>query len=212
MRNLDTLLKSDKMEKIYDKYSLQAGDIKVIQDILNMEWDFFDEVQGLNGRASCQDDSNTFVVMRLAQHLAFPSEVRTSILTDYKNMREENINPIEGKYARMMLYTDEEIYAKLLDRLPGVSPIKRQVIVEIVKILEKDLIEFKEKYPVTMSHSRPMQSEEKNVSSLEYFYAELTFFSYRSLRLMEKYLEKEIEKSLVEDIISNTVILNEYLS
>ena len=211
MRNLDTLLTSEKMTEVYDKYSLQASDIRVIREILNLEWDFFDEVHGLNGRASCQDDSQTFVVMRLAQHLAFPSEVRTSLLTDYKNLRDDNINPIEGKYARMMMYTDEEKYAKLLDRLPGVSPIKRQVIVEIVKILEQDLINFKEKYPVTMSHSRPLQSEEKDVSSLEYFYAELTFFSYRSLRLMKKYLE-EIEKSFVEDIISNTVILSEYLS
>ncbi|MDY2738998.1 MAG: DUF4125 family protein [Acidaminococcus sp.] len=38
--------------------------MKLIQRIIEREWTLFDEVHNIGGRASCQDDRETFFIMR----------------------------------------------------------------------------------------------------------------------------------------------------
>ena len=40
---------------------------KLINDIVNMEWDFFQKTQNVGGRADCQDQLVTFGIMRRSQ-------------------------------------------------------------------------------------------------------------------------------------------------
>lgn len=211
MRNLDIYLKTEKMKNIFAQYKCNTDEISTLEEILNLEWNFFDKVKHLNGRAYCQDDSYMFIVMRLAQHLLFSYETRFSILNDYKKMKVTGVNPIEGKYARMMKYTDEELYKEFLDKLPDISPIKRQIIIDIIQIFEKNLNELEEKLPVTIKKSRPKENKDKAISSLSYFYAELTFFSYKTLRLMKEDVKTMANPGCVEQIFQNTVIINKYL-
>lgn len=212
MRSLDIYFKNDKMNDIFNHYNCDLKDREVLQKILELEWEFFDKVNGLNGRAVCQDDSYMFIVMRLAQHLLFSKETRLSILNDYEAMKIEGVNPIEGKYARMMKYTDEKMYEKNLSMLPNVSPIKRQKIMDLIKLFEKSLVEIKSELPNTIKNTRPFENTGKSISSLSYFYAELTFFSYRTLRLMKKDVIAMNNPTCVERIFQNTVILNKYLT
>ena len=37
------------------------------RQIVEKEWLMFQQVQGVNGRAACQDDWTTFLIMRLSQ-------------------------------------------------------------------------------------------------------------------------------------------------
>ena len=37
------------------------------RQIVEKEWLMFQQVQGVNGRAACQDDWSTFLIMRLSQ-------------------------------------------------------------------------------------------------------------------------------------------------
>lgn len=212
MRSLDIYFKNDKMNDIFNHFNCDSKDQEVLQKILKLEWDFFDEVKGLNGRAVCQDDSYMFIVMRLAQHLLFSKETRLSILKDYESMQIEGINPIEGKYARMMKYTDGELYEKILSMIPNVSSIKRQKIMDLIKLFEKSLEEIKGELPNTIRNSRPFENTGKSISSLSYFYEELTFFSYRTLRLMKKDILAMHYPTCVERIFQNTVILNKHLT
>lgn len=211
MRSLEKYFKSENMKEIFNYYSCEGIDRLTLEEILELEWGFFDQVNGLSGRAICQDNTSTFIIMRLAQHLLFSNDTRFSILKDYQRMKSLGINPIEGKYARMMQYTDEELFKTFLDELPEVSPIKRQVIIDIIKIFEKDLEQLKYTLPVTLKYSRPIDNKGNQISSLSYFYAELTYFSYRTLRYIKKDAEEINGQSCVERIFQNTVIINKYL-
>ena len=41
---------------------------ELINQIISEEYRMFSEVQNIGGRASCQDDYDTFYIMRCAQH------------------------------------------------------------------------------------------------------------------------------------------------
>jgi hypothetical protein len=44
----------------------------IIESIIRMEWEFFDKVENEGGRASCQDNWETFSKMRRSQYMAWP--------------------------------------------------------------------------------------------------------------------------------------------
>ena len=44
---------------------------ELINQIISEEYRMFSEVQNIGGRASCQDDYDTFYIMRCAQHSIF---------------------------------------------------------------------------------------------------------------------------------------------
>ena len=51
-------------------------------DIVKLEWDFFQHVQHIEGRASCQDDFETFYLQRKSQFDAFDQDVQQACLQD----------------------------------------------------------------------------------------------------------------------------------
>ena len=55
-------------------------DQKLVDRLVEEEWEFFQKVQGEDGRASCQDDWKTFKVMRSSQALASNDEEVRSLL------------------------------------------------------------------------------------------------------------------------------------
>ncbi len=62
----------DEMRQISD--SIKKNDTakdKLINRIIDMEWDLFDHVTNTGGRAACQDDEWTFYVMRYSQFASF---------------------------------------------------------------------------------------------------------------------------------------------
>ena len=52
----------------------------MITSIISREWDFFDKVQNKGGRAGCQDDFETFNIMRKSQFLAWNEETLKNYL------------------------------------------------------------------------------------------------------------------------------------
>ncbi len=85
-----------------------ASDIAAIKEVLALEWAFFDQVKGLEGRAACQDDARSFFIYRLAQYLVFPFAFVHLVLDDLKSLDAAGRNPVAEKYARMMAVTDPE--------------------------------------------------------------------------------------------------------
>ena len=47
----------------------------MIAEIMEIEWDMFQHVQNIGGRASCQDDWETFEIMRLSQYENWTDEM-----------------------------------------------------------------------------------------------------------------------------------------
>ena len=97
-------------------------DRELIQRLVALEWEFFQATRNEGGRAPCQDDRETFWVMRTGQAMGWSEEMAAAWLSDLEAARTAGRNPVMEKYARMMAFTAPEAYAKLAHFLPPVEP------------------------------------------------------------------------------------------
>ena len=74
----------------------------IIEKIVALEWKQFDRVKNEGGRADCQDDFQTFSIMRKSQYLAWTEELLHSLYQDLVDEEQKGWNLIMEKYARMM--------------------------------------------------------------------------------------------------------------
>lgn len=209
MRNLNKVFSNKALLEFIRKSTVDGSHMSDIIEVIEMEWLFFDKVNGLSGRAFCQDNSTTFVNMRLAQYLAFDYKIVNSIKKDYKNLLDKGLNPIEGKYIRMMKYTDKDLYENLKYSLEPISPIKENLLNHIRNMLETYSEKFAKNFVISNSYSRPNESRVNQVSKVDYFISELSFLSLRTLWFIEENLGKN--KSFIENIYINTVKISEII-
>ena len=55
----------------------------LINEIVSLEWEAFDKVENEGGRADCQDDWNTFSIMRTSQYYTWTSDMLKSYIHDF---------------------------------------------------------------------------------------------------------------------------------
>ncbi|MBQ7585345.1 MAG: DUF4125 family protein, partial [Desulfovibrionaceae bacterium] len=72
-----------------------------LEAIVDLEWKMFSAVQNVGGRASCQNDPQTFRIMRLSQCATWDDALISSYLDDLKLATLEGRNLMTEKYARM---------------------------------------------------------------------------------------------------------------
>ncbi len=184
---------------------------KMIEEIIKLEWDFFDKVQNEGGRAFCQDDWETFSLMRRSQYSAWSRAMLESWRADLLRAAEEGRNPMTEKYGYMMAHSEPSQNAELLKRLPAVSEEKRKLCRSIVERLLAQNEGFRQKYPRLSGRGRPLRTEEEKAAgwtSVEtYQSGELLTYSMKTLALLdEKITEFENEgKSYPETIIENSL-------
>ncbi|MBA3035177.1 MAG: DUF4125 family protein, partial [Desulfobacterium sp.] len=106
---------------------------ELTKSILELEWEMFTNVSNADGRASCQDDRPTFMIMRKAQADIWDMDTLSSYSNDLKAAKENKINLMTIKYARMMEITFPDEYEAIKNELPPVSPRSRELVDEIVK-------------------------------------------------------------------------------
>lgn len=162
----------------------------VVREILELEWDMFQEVRGLDGPAPCQQDRHTFEIMRSSQLLSWNQEAAESYLDDLRRARAGDRNLMTEKYARMMESTSpcecrgvgailpelDESTGRLVERLAGLS----------VRWME----EAAAKYPYVCARGRPIRASEdgKFTTSFEtYNRGELATYSRKTLQLLEQH-------------------------
>ena len=68
------------------------------RQIVEKEWLMFQQVQGVNGRAACQDDWTTFLIMRLSQFEGWDTNVLESYFEDIVQAGEKS------HYGEICLY------------------------------------------------------------------------------------------------------------
>lgn len=173
---------------------------KLINKILEIEWQYFTKLNNIGGRADCQDNKDDFIIMRKSQWETFNEETLNSYLDDL-NSKE---NPLFIKYAEMMKYNMSEEYEKIKDKLPIITDMKIKIVEKIMSVYMKWEEEFFKKFPNYANMGRPLSSSDDEIeTSIEtYLKGELLSYSERTLKFYLKYIE-EMEKKNVNLVIKN---------
>ena len=180
---------------------------KIIESIIRMEWEFFDKVENEGGRASCQDDWETFSKMRRSQYMAWSLPLLESWKADLVGAREEGRNPLTEKYGYMMCISDPEGNIETARRLPPVPQEKRETARRIVDRLIPHNETFRAKYPRVSGLGRPIRTSEEPAAgrtSIEtYELGELWTYSQKTLELFEVNLDtfKKEGRSYPETVV-----------
>lgn len=188
-----------------------------VEKIVSLEWKQFDKVENEGGRADCQDDWNTFSIMRKSQYLTWNEELLASYYQDLIEAEEKGWNLIMEKYARMMKSTAPEKYASLEKNLPVRSEERIAIQEEIIKLQVGWMEAFAEKYPKMAGNARSIHTSEDtpyNTSYETYLRGELGTYSEETLVLYGRFVValQQAGKNLAYEIMSNTARLYGYES
>ena len=167
------------MEKIGN--SAKEG---LVRQIISEEYQMFSNVQNIGGRASCQDDFDTFYIMRSAQHSIFGLHTLESYFNDIREAQMEGRNLIAEKYSWMMEETDSAWFAeKLKPYLPKASERKMLLAERMTQVFMGCYESVKEKYPNMLAFGRSPYDNQDGASIQLYFSSELKTWSEATLLL-----------------------------
>ena len=156
---------------------------KYTAEIVALEFGLFDKVNNIGGRASCQDDFQTFEAMRGAQFDAWNDTMRESYLADLTAAKERGRNLVEEKYAYMTGYD-------YMGELDGYER-KQELVDEIMDLMNEDTLAFRMQYPGVASRSRAFGHDAGNTPSVNrYLLCELMTYSAHTLELMAPYIRE----------------------
>ncbi|MBN2041572.1 MAG: DUF4125 family protein [Spirochaetes bacterium] len=183
---------------------------QLINHILDLEWDMFTNASSAGGRAACQDDKNTFTIMRKSQAAVWSTDTLAGYLYDLEAAAQNNINLMTIKYAHMMKITFPDEYEKIKDKLPPVSYEAQELAQEIMKYHSKWSRDAAKKYPALFSLGRPVTSSESRGNRWaaidNYLYSELLTYSEATLKhcLYDTLKAEKEGKNLSIEILKNT--------
>ena len=217
-KNIAISAKQRKLAPLSDEFTL-ANNTKdeLVDYIVSLEWQAFDDVQNQGGRADCQDDWGTFSIMRKSQYLAWPKPLIISFIQDFRAANAKHWNLITEKYGRMMKTTDPDAYAELQDKLPPLTDTQESIIEQIVTLQVSWMEQFAAKHPHMASNSRSIHTSEDtafNTSYETYLRGELCTYSHETLKQYGAFVVElaKTEQNLAQMIMENTALLYGYKS
>lgn len=183
---------------------------RLIRDIVALEWEMFQKVEGIGGRAGCQDQYPTFEIMRSSQFLAWDPQSLDFYLQDLNQAKGTGRNLVTEKYAFMMESTDPEYYkVKLQPHLPPVDQAKSLLIRRILDLLIHWDQEVAREFPKLSRRGRPLEAtaDKSGIASVEtYMGGELKTYSEKTLQsLLDHILEVNARGgNMVRTILEHT--------
>ena len=189
----------------------------LIDEVIEREWEQFQYVKNEGGRASCQDDHETFVIMRKSQFMNWTQELLESYSQDLIEAEAAHWNLLTEKYARMMESTAPERYAELADILPKRSKERIQMQEEMIAQQIRWEEDFAVKFPGVASTGRMIHTSEDTPwdTSIEtYARGEISTYSDRTVGLLKKLYDQMAtdHENLSEKTLRNMTALYGYES
>lgn len=199
-----------------DTYDREVKE-KLIEKIIALEWKAFDRVENQGGRASCQDDWQTFSIMRKSQYMLWDREMLASFINDFEEANARGWNLITEKYGRMEETTAPEEYAKIKDSLPPIDDEKKKIIEAIVGIQVGMMEEFAKEYPKAAGEARSIHTSEDtpyNTSYETYLRGEISTYSDMTLGLYGRFVAHFAQdgRNIAKETITNSALLYGYAS
>ena len=201
----------------YIKQILEGKNMDIIEKIVALEWKQFDRVKNEGGRADCQDDFETFSIMRKSQYLTWTEELLWSFYQDLVDAEQKGWNLIMEKYARMMKSTNPEKYLLLEKDLPAITEKRNAIQEEIIKIQVAWMKEFAEKYPKMAGNARSIKTVTDtafNTSYETYLRGEMSTYSENTFVLYSGFIISLLKqnRNLTMETMENTAKLYGYES
>ncbi len=186
-----------------------------IKEIIDLEWEMFQNTRNEDGIADCQKDQETFRIMRYSQFKPWNDELLESYYHDLVEGKESGWNLIMEKYARMMETTAPEKYAEIAHILPAIDEQRKELMEVVVGIQVKWMENFAKEYPSLAQNARRIHTfeDEEDVASFEtYLRGELCTYSDHTFKLYCEFIVKCVKEdiNLTKAIIENTVKLYGY--
>lgn len=187
----------------------------IIEQIVEMEWEMFQNVRNTGGRAACQDDFETFDVMRKSQFLTWDLPLLESYWQDLQEGKAQGRNLVMEKYAYMMESTVPKEYEAIATGLPKISEEKQAMVEQIVAIQVGWREEFAEKYPHLSGQARIIHTSEDtlyDISFETYLRGELKTYSMQTLVLYGRRIVAFVQeqKNMTEEIMRYTTAFYGY--
>ena len=168
---------------------------ELINQIISEEYHMFSQLENIGGRASCQDDFDTFYIMRSSQHSIFEKNTLESYLKDIKDAQAAKRNLIAEKYSWMMEETDPAWFAeKLKPYLPQISTQKMRLVEHMTTVFMKCYECVKTQYPNLLASGRNPYDNQEGASIQLYFSCELKTWSEPTLSLACQDIISHLEK------------------
>lgn len=191
------------------------GKDMLVEEIVKLEWEAFDKTKNEGGRADCQDDWETFHIMRKSQYMTWNEELLESWRHDLEAAKEAGENLITYKYGYMMESTSPQRFAEIKNNMPAVSDEKRAIINQIVAIEVGWMEAFASQYPKLAGNARSIHTSEDNsynTSAETYLRGELMTYSDKTLILYGRFIADiaKTGKNLNRMTMENTVKMYGY--
>lgn len=136
--------------------------------IVELEWKEFDKVQNEGGRADCQDDWDTFSIMRKSQYLTWTEDMLDEYLWHFNECMKNGRNLITEKYGRMMESTVPWEYENIKDKFPPLPEERKKIMEAIIKIQVDWMVEFSREFPHMAGNARSIHTSEDRVFNTSY--------------------------------------------
>ena len=196
-RILDEMVRQDLVSgnetflEYYIPQILEGKNMDMIDKVIAEEWSQFDKVENEGGRADCQDDYETFRIMRKAQYMTWSKEMLESFYADLIAAKNSGWNLIMEKYARMMQSTNPLGYARLEKDLPVINEDRIRIQEEIIKIQVGWMEDFAKLYPKLAGNMRTIRTSSDtsfNTSYETYLRGELCTYSEKTMLLYASFI------------------------
>lgn len=192
-----------------------CGNEYLVNQIAKIEFQAFDKVRNVGGRASCQNDWPTFSIMRKSQYMTWNRTMLMQYLYDFIREFSRGHNLIEEKYGRMMESTAPQEYDAIKDRFPVISSEKKTIIEQIVQLQVSWMEAFADKYPSLAENARSIHTGDDNIDNTSYetyLRGEVSTYSDKMLELYGRYIVGYAQsgQNLAFDIMTNSVHLYGY--